>query len=79
MVAKKIMEVFNGDYELLIDKLEVVNGKLMIIAPNEEELRKPFYSIDKSVTNKKLRSRNLKEYKTIECNTKNYNEPNISY
>lgn len=32
------MEVFKGDYELLVKKMEIVGNKLMILTPTQEEL-----------------------------------------
>ena len=39
LIGKKIINAFKGDYELLLDKLRIRNNKLVIIAPEEEELR----------------------------------------
>jgi len=39
-IANQIMEVFHDDYDLLIDKLQILDNKLMIIAPSQEELQR---------------------------------------
>lgn len=34
LIAKDIQNVFNGDYNLLIDRMQIINNKLIILAPN---------------------------------------------
>eukprot|EP00826_Nyctotherus_ovalis_P049315 TRINITY_DN5947_c0_g2_i2.p1 TRINITY_DN5947_c0_g2~~TRINITY_DN5947_c0_g2_i2.p1 ORF type:complete len:341 (+),score=81.13 TRINITY_DN5947_c0_g2_i2:157-1179(+) len=37
-IARQLLEVFKGNYELLTKKMEIVGNKLMILTPTQEEL-----------------------------------------
>lgn len=44
------MNAFKGDYELLMDKIKIINNKLMIMAPTDNEIKLDNKAFDQKET-----------------------------